>query len=255
MAESKGLYRQGDTDSSGDTPVSFSPNVFANGGPTLGGALTDILGVEDTVGVSDSQARSIIEGRAAEQAVGNDPDTMEALEQLGSEATTSTFVGTTCTGAPRKPAPGSDAATGADALYDQDRPRPTSEWINVQAHVNPRVLPEAWTKLENLAKSLGRVITINSAHRSVEYNKYICGAKKSSHVTRKAIDIQWGVSSVQGRVDMIQKAIDAGFSGIGCYNSFIHVDISSKRQWGPNGSRTSQFPQYKPVFQSNGYTM
>jgi hypothetical protein len=228
----------------------FASNVFVNGGPTIGGAIADVLGIPDTVGISDTQARSIIEGRAAEQAAGADPDTMEALEQLDAEG-----VGTTCTGAPNKPAPGSDAATGDDALYDQDVFRPTSEWIIVQSHVNPRVLPEAWTKLENFAKSLGRPITINSAHRSVEYNRYVCGAANSAHVQRKAIDCQWGTSSVQGRVDMIQKAVDAGFTGIGCYNSFIHVDIGAKRQWGPNGSRTGQFAQYKPVLQANGYTL
>lgn len=228
----------------------FASNVFVNGGPILGGAVADALGIPDTVGISDAQARAIIEGRAAEQAAGDDPDTMEALEQLDAESG-----GTTCTGAPTKPAPGSDAATGADALYDQDVFRPTSEWINVQVHVNPRVLPEAWTKLENFAKSLGRPITINSAHRSVEYNRYVCGATNSLHVQRKAIDIQWGTSNVQSRVDMIQRAIDAGFTGIGCYNNFIHVDIGAKRQWGPNGSRTGQFAQYKPVLQANGYTL
>ena len=228
----------------------FASNVFVNGGPTLGGGIADVLGIPDTVGISDEQARSIIEGRATEQAAGNDPDTNEALEQLDAEGG-----GTTCTGAPKKAAPGSDGATGADADYDKDVFRPTSEWIIVQSHVNPRVLPEAWTKLENFAKSLGRPITINSAHRSVEYNAYVCGAANSAHVQRKAIDIQWGTSNVQARIDIIQKAIDAGFSGIGTYNNFMHVDIGAKRQWGPNGSRTSQYAQYKPVFVANGYSM
>ena len=74
------------------------------------------------------------------------------------------------------------------------------------------------------------------------------------HVQRKAADVQWGTSSVQSRVDMIQKAIDAGITGIGCYNSFIHVDIGAKRHWGPNGSYTGQFAQYKPVLRANGYS-
>ena len=228
----------------------ISRDVFVNGGLSQGSAIADVLGIPDTVGISDEQARSIIEGRATEQAAGNDPDTNEALEQLDAEGG-----GTTCTGAPKKAAPGSDGATGGDADYDKDVFRPTSEWIIVQSHVNPRVLPEAWTKLENFAKSLGRPITINSAHRSVEYNAYVCGAANSAHVQRKAIDVQWGTSDVQGRVDMIQKAIDAGFAGIGTYSSFIHVDIGTKRQWGPSGSRTSQYAQYKPVFIANGYSM
>ena len=122
-------------------------------------------------------------------------------------------------------------------------------------HVNPRILPEAWTKLENFARSLGRVITLNSAYRTPEYNARVGGARNSMHVQRKAVDVQWGTTSVQGRVDFIQKAIDAGFTGIGCYDSFCHLDIGAKRHWGPNGSYTSQFEQYKPVLRANGYTV
>jgi len=226
----------------------ISRDVFVNGGLVAGSAIVDLLGIPDTVGISDPQARSIIEGIAAEQAAGNDPSTNEALEQLDAEGG-----GTTCEGAPKKPAPGSASATGSDALYDQDVFRPTSEWIIVQSHVNPRVLPEAWTKLENFAKSLGRPITINSAHRSPAYNAYVCGAKNSAHVKRMAIDVQWGINSPAGRIDMIQRAINAGFTGIGCYNSFLHVDIGTKRHWGSNGSYTGQFAQYKPVLRANGF--
>jgi len=233
--------------------VPFATNVFVNGGPTLGGAVADALGLNDTVGISEDEARGILAGRAAELAAGGDPDTMEALERYGGGSPGGTNPINGNQGA--SGAPGSDAATGPDATYDNNTPRPTSELIIVQSHVNPRVLPETWTKLENLAKSLGRTLTINSAYRSPEYNRQIGGARNSMHVQRKAIDIQWGTSSVQGRVDMIQKAIDAGFQGIGTYNSFMHVDIGAKRQWGPNGSRTGQFAQYKPVLRANGYSM
>lgn len=247
------IHRVGDTDSSGDSAVAGSENVFANGGPTLGGAIADALGLEDTVGIDDAEARAIIEGRAAELAAGGDPDTMEALEQYGGGTPGGTSPVTGQAGAVG--APGSDAATGADATVDDNTPRPTSEWIIVQSHVNPRVLPELWTKLENFAKSLGRPITLNSAYRTPEYNARVGGARNSMHVQRKAADVQWGTSSVQGRVDMIQRAVDAGLTGIGCYNGFIHVDIGAKRQWGPNGSRTGQFAQYKPVLQANGYSL
>ena len=233
--------------------VPFATNVFVNGGPTLGGAVADALGLEDTVGIDDADARAIISGRAAELAAGNDPDTMEALERYGGGTPGGTNPITGQEGAVG--APGSDSATGSDAQEDSTIPRPTSEWIIVQSHVNPRVLPELWTKLENFAISLGRPITLNSAYRSPEYNRRIGGARNSMHVQRKAADVQWGTSSVQGRVDMIQRAIDAGLTGIGCYNSFMHVDIGAKRQWGPNGSRTGQFAQYKPVLTANGYTV
>ena len=46
----------------------ISRDVFVNGGQVAGSAIVDLLGIPDTVGISDAQARSIIEGRAAEQA-------------------------------------------------------------------------------------------------------------------------------------------------------------------------------------------
>ena len=231
----------------------FASNVFVNGGTIIGGGVADALGLEDTVGISDDEARSIIEGRAAELAAGGDPDTMEALERYGGGNPGGTNPINGQEGAAG--APGSDTATGADATEDLNIPRPTSEWIIVQSHVNPRVLPEVWTKLENFAKALGRPITLNSAYRTPAYNRSVGGARNSMHVQRKAADVQWATSNIQDRVDIIQRAIDAGFTGIGTYNSFMHVDIGAKRQWGPNGSRTGQFAQYKPVLKANGYSM
>jgi hypothetical protein len=249
------VHRVGDADSSGDSAVVGSDNVFANGGPTLGGDVAAALGLPDAVGLSDAEARSIIEGRAAEIAAGGDPDTNEALESTGagSPGGVNPVDGT----AGAIPAPGSDAAgLGQDeGAVPFQNDRPTSEWIIVQSHVDPRVLPDVWSKLETLAQSLGRPITLNSAYRSPEYNRRIGGARNSMHVQRKAVDIQWGTNSAQGRVDFIQKAINAGFTGIGCYNSFCHVDIGAKRHWGPNGSRTSQYAQYKSVLSANGYTL
>lgn len=241
----RGLHRQGDSDSDGDKPVSYSGNVFANGGKTLGGAIADVLGLDDTVGISDAEARAILEGRAAEQAVGNDPDSMESLEWYEFDPNT---------GQKWKPEAGSDAATGADA-GDGLRENQPSEWIKVLSHVNPNVKPELWSKLIFFAKSLGRPLTMTSG---VGQRKI----KNSQHPLGNAADIVWGVSSVQGRIDMIQKACDAGFTGIGCYNrnaqgknDFIHVDIrlGPKQSWGPTGSYTSQYEQYKPVLRANGF--
>ena len=102
---------------------------------------------------------------------------------------------------------------------------------------------------------MGKPITITSAYRTPEYNVKVGGAKKSMHTERKAMDVLWGTSSQQGRVDMIQRAIDAGFTGIGCYENFMHVDIGPKRQWGPSGSKSTQYATYKPILSANGFAI
>ena len=54
-----------------------------------------------------------------------------------------------------------------------------------------------------------------------------------------AIDVvQTGKTNAQ-RQAFLTAAYNAGFRGIGIYNTFTHIDLSNQRAWGPNGSRTS----------------
>lgn len=249
-------HRVGDVDSSGDRAVSGSPNVFINGGPTLGGAVADVLGIPDTTMINDDQARAILEDRANELALGNDPDTNEALESYGGGSPDGVNPITGQIGA--QPAPGSPGqAQGDDSvgtLPPTGNAEP-SEWLEWQSHVNPNVLPEVREKLIALAQSIGRPIRLNSGYRTPEYNASVGGARNSMHVQRKAADIQWPLSGTEGKKQFIQKAVDAGFSGIGCYNSFMHVDIGNKRCWGPSGGRASMYAEFVSVFTENGYTV
>ncbi len=250
------VHRIGDLDSSGDSATAGSDDVFANGGPTLGGAIIDALGVPDLVGLSDADGRAILSGRAAELAAGSDPDENEALESFGGGSPGGTSPVTGQTGV--IPAPGSDAAgVGAsEGTPPLGKIRPPTEWVNVLPHVSDDVLDDVWDKALDFAKNkLKRPITLTSGYRSPDYNTRVGGAKKSMHTQRKAIDVVWGTSSAQGRINFIQQAINAGFTGIGCYKNFCHLDVGNKRNWGPNGSFTGQIQQYKPVLQNNGYTV
>lgn len=251
------VHRVGDTDSDADRASTGSPDVYANGGPTLGGSVAAALGLEDSVGIDDDTGRSILEGRAAELAAGGDPDLNEALEQFGggSPGGINPVDGTEgAIPAPGSPAAGSgqsDEATNlpfeADQVYQGDL-------LIFGSNTNPAVLPEVIQKAEALARALGRSLNINSAYRTPEYNERIGGARNSMHVQRKALDIQWGVGSTDGRIAMLQAIVQAGFTGIGCYNDFVHVDIGPKRCWGPNGSRTGMQTQYRPILSQNGYS-
>lgn len=249
-------HRVGDVDTDGDRAVTGSPNVFINGGPTLGGAVAAALGIPDTAMINDDMARMILEDRANELALGNDPDQNEALESYGGGSPNGINPITGQVGV--QPAPGSPAQPqGDDAV---GTPPPTgnyepSEWLEWQSHVNPNVLPEVRDKLIALAQSVGRPLRLNSGYRTPEYNASIGGAKNSMHVQRKAVDIQWPLSGTDGKRQFIQKAIDAGFSGIGCYNSFMHADIGAKRCWGPSGGRASMYTEFVALLRQNGYTV
>lgn len=249
-------HRVGDVDSDGDRAVSGSPNVFINGGPTLGGAVATALGIPDTTMINDDMARMILEDRANELALGNDPDENEALESYGGGSPDGVNPITGATGI--QPAPGSPAQPqGSDAvgtLPPTGNAEP-SEWLEWMPHVNPNVLPEVRTKLIALAQSIGRPIRLNSGYRTPEYNSSVGGAKKSMHTQRKAADIQWPIEGTEGKKEFMQKAIDAGFTGIGAYNSFMHVDIGNKRCWGPSGGRASMYTEFVALLQQNGYTV
>ena len=71
-----------------------------------------------------------------------------------------------------------------------------------------------------------------------------------------AVDVvQTGLTTAE-RQKFIQEAINAGFTAIGIYNSFTHIDIrGAKIAWGSNGSRTGlpKYPWAQTVLRANGY--
>jgi hypothetical protein len=249
------VHRVGDIDSGGDSAQTGAEGVFVNGGPTLGGGVADTLGVDNIVGLSDEDARAILSGYSAELAEGNDPEINEQLESFGGGSPNGVSPTTGESGV--IPAPGSDAAgVGSDdGTPPIETTKPVTEWLNFLPHVSDSIKDEVWDKLYDLAKNkIKRPIRITCGYRSPAYNTRVGGAKKSQHMEGNAVDILWDTTNVQVRIDFIQQAINAGFTGIGCYSNFVHLDIGPKRHWGPNGSFTGQIQQYKPILENNGYT-
>lgn len=85
-------------------------------------------------------------------------------------------------------------------------------------------------KLEQLRKWLGSPILITSAYRTVTHNASVGGGKSSQHLKGTAVDIKInGYKSIE--VGAHARAL--GFTGIGLYNTFTHIDTrtSGNTQW------------------------
>lgn len=76
---------------------------------------------------------------------------------------------------------------------------------------------------------VGVPVIINSAYRDHAYNKSISGASSSMHLFGRAFDIRITKSLTR---EMIHKfAKQAGFTGFGDYNTFVHIDTGRPRYW------------------------
>ena len=83
-------------------------------------------------------------------------------------------------------------------------------------------------KLEAVRKALGKPMTLNSAYRSEAHNKAVGGSPNSQHRLGKAFDVALkGIT----RTELLKAAKDAGFTGIGQYDTFMHIDTGPARTW------------------------
>ena len=103
------------------------------------------------------------------------------------------------------------------------------------------IAPIVWVKLIRMVNMTSIEYVVNSGHRNKEYNKSVGGAKKSIHMSGYAIDIKVSVSK---RSKTFVAAQYAGFTGIGIYSSFMHLDCGSRRMWvaGHGSQKGSKYP-------------
>ena len=79
--------------------------------------------------------------------------------------------------------------------------------------------------LEELRCNLGKPLIVNSGQRSAKHNAKVGGAARSMHL-RFATDLNpRGSGKLEKRLECLYEAAkDLGFTGIGRYNSFVHLD-------------------------------
>lgn len=270
-------YKQGSTTQGNSSlpevqDVWRSPNVYANFVPialhleNAAAVVAQALGV-DNLNISQEEAGEIIQGRAAEEAAGLDPDSAEAVEygDGGVGGSDNRYNNTSPVNNVSGPqaAPGSNAAAqtpGDDGTEESPSPQPSNEngeYIRWLDHVDSRVKPQVVTNLEQVSQEVGYQLQVTSGYRSPEYNASVGGAKSSQHMQGNATDIIQTGLTVEQRQAFISAAIDAGFTAIGIYNTFTHVDIrgGALRAWGDTGSWRSlpKFPWALEILQAKGY--
>ena len=76
--------------------------------------------------------------------------------------------------------------------------------------------------LQSLREKIKKPIYISSGLRCKKYNRKIGGYIRSPHMSGKAVDIKVKNMHI---VDLALEAKEIGFSRIGIYKSFIHVDV------------------------------
>jgi uncharacterized protein YcbK (DUF882 family) len=91
-----------------------------------------------------------------------------------------------------------------------------------------KVQPVVWVKLLRVCELSGKSFVVTSSYRSKSYNRSVGGASNSMHMSGYAIDIQ---VSKAIRDDVFIAAERAGFTGIGIYSTFMHLDCGSRRMW------------------------
>jgi len=114
-----------------------------------------------------------------------------------------------------------------------------------------KVDKEVWFKLLRLLDQTGTAVVINSGYRSAGKNASVGGAKKSIHMTGQAIDVRI-TGDYDTRASFVVAASRAGFTGIGIYSSFIHLDIAHRRAW-VAGEPTTPSDYPVPTSQVNRY--
>ena len=279
--------RKGDTADTGDDPAGISAgdgsNVIEAGSGTVfigdTGSVTDVVETDllevdldpvetvrsayglDNLNMDATQARAISDGRAVEVANGIDPDTNEGIEYGDGGAGGTSPVTGEAGPIQSEASLNQENYTGGSQFdpYTKEFGHNLEDRLRFLSHTDPRINPQLGLILEDLAESYGSTLTITSAYRSPAYNKKVGGAKKSVHQQGLACDVLMNNTTKEQRLDFIRKAAAAGIKGLGLYFSsssganFIHCDLGNTRQWGPSGSRKSQYGWAKPTLKASGW--
>ena len=268
FANGEQLIRKGDTTDCGDPAVGNISTVFAEGKPLH--LKNHATGGHGSFGANKAKTGSpnVYADNLAEVPINISPEYEAYLrEGASTQAQNSEPLEYGDGGIPNgdgeytsnntSPVNGVTGPQQTPAQSESSFERASDPQLNFLPHTDPRISTNLKNKLIRLARDWGQTLVITSAYRSPSYNASTQGAATGSlHMRGMACDIVMSSYSLSDRIVFIEKAIQNGLTGIGVYNTFIHVDIGGKRCWGSNGSRTSlpsRAPWARPILNQYGY--
>lgn len=85
---------------------------------------------------------------------------------------------------------------------------------------------------ERIRALVGGPLIINSAYRTVTYNRKVGGSPKSQHLFGKALDIQppKNMSVALFHAALRTNVQELGIRGLGKYKTFVHCDIRDSKE-------------------------
>jgi len=83
--------------------------------------------------------------------------------------------------------------------------------------------------LQVIREILEKKITIISGHRCQKHNQRVGGAVNSFHLRGMAADIKIDGMTPSQVYDFLEENLPNHQYGIGLYNTFVHIDVRSKR--------------------------
>jgi len=106
-----------------------------------------------------------------------------------------------------------DSSTFSDPLL--------AEWSNVDVSI--------WAKLLRVQKQTGNTYTVlHGVKEKTSTTADMGGRSNHIHLTPYAIDIS---VTAKNRERTVKAASKSGFTGIGIYNTYIHIDTGARRSW------------------------
>lgn len=102
----------------------------------------------------------------------------------------------------------------------------------VRSGISTRCFPGRLRNLiARVSKRYGRKIVVTSGYRSPSHNRRVGGAKRSQHMTCKAVDFRVPGVSTYALARFVKRLPGVGGVGTYCGKSAIHMDVGPRRNW------------------------